>query len=167
MKNIDKYALQTRSKIYLETSAINFFYADDAPDKRADTITLFNEIQLGKWRAYTSYTVIEEINRATEEKAGKLLSLIKDYDIVVLPPHDAIHPLADIYVNEGIIPPKYRDDAVHIATASIHGMDIIISWNFKHIVKRKTILMSNFINARENYKQISIHSPSEVIEYDE
>ena len=93
--------------------------------------------------------------------------LIKDYGITVLPPNDEIHPLADIYVSEGIIPRKYRDDAVHIATASVYGMDIIISWNFKHIVKRKTILMTNLINARESYRQISIHSPSEVIDYDE
>ena len=154
-------------KIYLETSAINFFYADDAPDKRDDTIILFNEIRAGKWEAYTSYTVIDEINNASDETASKLLALIKEHDISVLPPHDDIYTLADIYVNEGVIPPKYRDDAVHIATACLHGMDIIISWNFKHIVKRKTILMTNFINARENYRQISIHSPSEVIEYDE
>ena len=152
-------------KIYLETSAINFYYADDAPDKRDDTILLFDEIKAGKWEAYTSYAVIDEINNASEETARKLLTLIKNYDIIILPPFNDIHNLADIYVKEGVIPQKYRDDAVHIATASIHGMDIIISWNFKHIVKRKTILMTNVINMRENYRQISIHSPSEVIEY--
>jgi hypothetical protein len=154
-------------KIYLETSAINFIYADDAPDKRDDTIILFNEIRAGKWDAYTSYTVINEISEAPEETSARLMALIKDFGIVVLPPNDEIHSLADIYVKEGIIPHKYRDDAVHIATACFYGMDIIISWNFKHIVKRKTILMTNFINTRENYRQISIHSPSEVIEYDE
>ena len=159
--------MPTLPKIYLETSAINFFYADDAPDKRDDTVILFNEIRSGKWEAYTSFTVIDEINNASEETASKLLTLIREHDISVLPPHDEIHPLADIYVNEGVIPLKYRDDAVHIATASVHGMDIIISWNFKHIVKRKTTLMANFINLRKNYRQISIHSPSEVIDYDE
>ena len=152
-------------KVYLETSAINFYYADDAPDKRDDTILLFHEIEARKWEAYTSYTVINEINNASEETAEKFINLIKNYDIAVLPPHDDIHSLADIYVSEGVIPLKYRDDAVHIATASVHGMDIIISWNFKHIVKRKTILMTNIINMRENYRQVSIHSPSEVIEY--
>ena len=51
--------------------------------------------------------------------------------------------------------------------AAISGMDIILSWNFKHIVKRKTILMTNLINSREGYKNIDIYSPSEVIENDE
>lgn len=154
-------------KIYIETSALNFFYADDAPDKRDETIMLFNEIKEGKWEAYTSYAVIKEVDAASSNTRKKLLSLIRDYEIIVLPPHDDIYPLADNYVNEGVIPPKYKDDAVHIATASIYHMDIIVSWNFKHIVKRKTILMCNLINAKENYRQISIHSPSEVIDYDE
>jgi len=113
-------------KIYLESSAINFYYADDAPDKRDDTIALFNEIHAGKWEAYTSFATINEINKASEETASKLLTLVKEYDITILPSHDDIHSLADIYVNEGVIL-KYRDDAVHIATASVHGMDIIIS----------------------------------------
>jgi len=157
----------TLPKVYIETTVLNFYYADDAPDKAYDTIAFFNEIRDGKWEAYTSYTVIDEINAASEETANRLLSLIKEYEIIVLPPHEAIYPLADIYVDEGIIPLKYRDDAVHIATASLHGMDIIVSWNFKHIVKRKTILMTNLINARENYRQIAIHSPTEVIEYED
>jgi len=78
-----------------------------------------------------------------------------------------VDKLADIYVAEGIVPTKYRDDALHIAMATITGMDIILSWNYKHIVKRKTILMTNLINAREGYKNIDIYSPSEVIENDE
>jgi hypothetical protein len=48
--------------------------------------------------------------------------------------------------------------------ATITGMDIILSWNFKHIVKRKTVIMVNLINTREGYKNIDIYSPSEVIE---
>jgi len=151
-------------KLYLETSTLNFYYADDAPDKRDDTIILFDEIKNNKWEAYTSYAVINEILKAPEQKKQLLLNLIKDYDIIVLPETPDIDYLANVYVNEGVIPLKYRDDAVHIATASVHDMDIIISWNFKHIVKRKTVIMTALINARENYKQIEINSPSEVIE---
>ena len=151
-------------KLYIETSTLNFYYADDAPDKRDDTIILFDEIKNNKWEAYTSYAVINEILKAPEQKKQLLLNLIKDYDIIVLPETPDIDYLANVYVNEGVIPLKYRDDAVHIATASVHDMDIIISWNFKHIVKRKTVIMTALINARENYKQIEINSPSEVIE---
>jgi predicted nucleic acid-binding protein len=156
-----------KPRVYLETSAVNFVFADDAPDKRDDTIKLFEEIKQGKYEAYAGYHVIAEINKAGHDLKAKLLALLKENDVVVLPSNDDIHYLADLYVKEGIIPAKYRDDAVHIATASYYGMDIIVSWNFKHIVKRKTILMTGIVNTREGYKQVGIHSPSEVIEYEE
>jgi hypothetical protein len=75
--------------------------------------------------------------------------------------------LADIYVTEGIIPQKYRTDALHIAIATVMDLDFVVSFNFKHIVKRKTIMMSSVVNMREGYKQIGIFSPTEVIENDE
>ncbi|WP_094548113.1 hypothetical protein [Petroclostridium xylanilyticum] len=154
-------------KVYLETTIFNFFYADDAPDKRDDTIKLFNEISYGKYEAYTSYAVTNEINKASDETKQKLFRLFNEYPIAVLDEGDEVEKLADIYVDEGIIPLKYRDDAVHIATATLTGMDIILSWNFKHIVKRKTIIMVNLINTREGYKNIDIYSPSEVIDDDD
>lgn len=150
-----------------ETTILNFYYATDAPDKRADTLILFQEIKQGRYEAYTSYAVIDEINKASESLKQKLLSLLIDYNIPILDEGSDVDRLADLYVNEGIIPLKYRDDAVHISMATIMGMDIILSWNFKHIVKRKTILMANLINTREGYKNIDIYSPSEVIENDE
>lgn len=157
----------SKLKIYLETTILNFYYADDAPDKKLDTIKLFEEISHGKYEAYASYAVIDEINRASEQIKHKLLSLLNKYDIIILDEENDVDKLADIYVAEGIVPVKYRNDALHIAIATTTGMDIVLSWNYKHIVKRKTILMTNLINAREGYKNIDIYSPSEVIEDDE
>ena len=154
-------------KIYLETTILNFYFADDAPEKRDDTIKLFKEIESGNYEAFTSYAVIDEINKASEETKIKLFNLLNRYEIEILEEGNEVDILADLYVKEGVIPLKYRDDAVHISMAAISGMDIILSWNFKHIVKRKTILMTNLINSREGYKNIDIYSPSEVIENDE
>jgi hypothetical protein len=153
-------------KIYLETTILNFYFADDAPDKKQDTILLFNEINQGKYDAYTSYAVIDEINKASEEKKQMLFSLFSKYNIAVLNEGSVADKLADLYVAEGVIPLKYREDAIHIAIATVAGLDIILSWNFQHIVKRKTILMTGLINVREGYKSIDIYSPSEVIEND-
>jgi predicted nucleic acid-binding protein len=156
-----------KMKIYLETTILNFYFAEDAPEKRIDTLKLFDEISREKYDAYTSDAVIEEISKATNELKEKLLSLIVKYNIPILDEGSEVESLANLYVNEGVIPLKYRDDATHIAMATITGMDMIISWNFKHIVKRKTILMTNLINLREGYKNIDIYSPSEVIENDD
>jgi hypothetical protein len=72
-----------------------------------------------------------------------------------------------VYISSGVIPKKYSTDATHLAAAAVHSLDCIVSLNFHHIVKRKTILETALINAREGYKQILIHTPAELIDYDE
>lgn len=152
-------------KVYLESTMLNFYFADDAPDKRQDTLTMFEEIRVGKYEPYTSFVTVDEINRTKNtQKREKMLALINEYDIGVLEDDSDADALADMYVREGIIPIKYRDDALHIAVATITEMHIILSWNFEHIVKRKTRHMVNAINLREGFRTIEICSPKEVIE---
>ncbi|MDR3304599.1 MAG: hypothetical protein LBS85_01005 [Clostridiales Family XIII bacterium] len=55
-------------KVYLETSVFNFVFADDAPDKKADTLKLFEEVRQGKYEPYTSAYVVEELEQANEPK---------------------------------------------------------------------------------------------------
>jgi len=152
-------------KIYLETSVLNFIFADDAPDKKADTLRLFEEIGEGKFRPFTSIYVTEEIDNASENKKRGMYGLIIDHDVDILQKTDEIKRLADLYVEEGIIPKKYAADALHIAAATVNDLDIIVSWNFRHIVKRKTVIMTESVNLRNGYKKMEIYSPSQVIEY--
>ena len=152
-------------KIYLETTMFNFYFADDAPDKKQDTLTLFEEIQAGKYDPYTSFAVVDEIEKTPDnQKRENMLALIKTYNIGVLEDDSEADILADIYIHEHIIPAKYRDDALHIAVATIREMHIILSWNFQHIVKLKTRNMVNAVNLREGFRTIDICSPKEVIE---
>ena len=94
-----------------------------------------------------------------------MLELISKYGIALLSSNEEIQRLADIYISEGIIPIKYRDDANHIAATTVYDLDFIVSYNFQHIVKMKTITMVESVNLRERYKRIGIYSPTEVIEY--
>ncbi|MCL2298982.1 MAG: type II toxin-antitoxin system VapC family toxin [Firmicutes bacterium] len=151
-------------RVYLETSVFNFVFADDAPDKRQDTLRLFEEIRQGKYEPYTSEYVLQELEDAPEDKRQRMLQLISDYCVNVITTSDEAIWLADAYVEEGIIPVKYRTDALHIAVTSVMDLNFIASWNFKHIVKRKTILLTESVNAREGYNRIGIYSPTEVIE---
>jgi len=153
-------------KIYLETTLFNFFFADDAPEKKQDTIKLFQEIKDGKYIPYTSDAVLEELEKASSEKFKQMSSLISQYSIISLPVTEEAKRLADIYVSEGVIPEKYPTDALHIALSTVNDLDYIVSYNFRHIVKLKTITMTESINLRENYKRIGIFSPTEVIDYD-
>jgi hypothetical protein len=96
-----------------------------------------------------------------------MLALIAEYNIQVINFSDEIKSLADVYVNENIIPVKYHFDGLHIACATVHDLEYVFSLNFKHINKLKTKTMTNAINIREGYRPIIIASPLEVIEYDE
>ena len=71
------------------------------------------------------------------------------------------------YVAEGVVSEKYFTDAIHIAVATVNDLDFVVSLNFQHIVKRKTMTMTEGINIREGYKRIGIHSPTEVINSDD
>jgi predicted nucleic acid-binding protein len=154
-------------EIYLETTVFNFKFADDSPEKKADTIKLFNEISEGKYIAYTSDYVLQELLKAKEPKRSKMVDLIEQYNVRLLEANEIAETLADKYVSGEIIPPGYRTDGIHIAMATINNLDIIVSYNFQHIVKLKTIMGTESINLREGYKRIGIYSPTEVIENDE
>jgi hypothetical protein len=93
-----------------------------------------------------------------------MIALLEVYNIEVLSVHADESRLAKLYVSEGIIPEKYVADALHIASTTVHDLDFIVSYNFKHIVKRKTIMMTEGVNLREGYRRIGIFSPTEVIE---
>jgi len=156
--------MQKKPKIYIETTLFNFYVENDKGDAHTDTVRLFKEIAAGKYEAYTSDYVLDELERAPKEKRDKMISLFSEYGIKVLEPDVAASILADLYVTEGVIPLKYRTDGLHIAIATINGLDMIISMNFQHIVKRKTAKMTGAINVLKGYHAIEIYSPMEVVD---
>jgi hypothetical protein len=154
--------------IYLETTIFNFPFANDAPHYQADTLQLFAEIKAGKFQPFSSEYVIRELEITKDkEKLTKMKTFISDYGITIIPAGSEIENLADIYISADIIPVKYATDALHIAAATVAGLDFIISLNFRHIVKHKTIIETEIINAREGFKRVFIHTPAEVIDHDE
>jgi hypothetical protein len=74
--------------------------------------------------------------------------------------------LADRYAAHGIVPPRFRNDMVHVALATIANADIVVSWNFKHIVRFDKIRAFNAVNLEAGYKVLAIHSPREVATYE-
>lgn len=71
--------------------------------------------------------------------------------------------LAERYIADGVIGPSMRLDARHIATATVHRVDVLVSWNFRHIVNLGRIRGYNSVNLREGYPLLEIRSPEEVV----
>lgn len=151
-------------RIYLDTSVLNFALSEDPSLKilKKATTDLLDDIKQGKYEGYISEQVLVEINRAPKAKAESLNNLVSKLDIESLSLDEAVEELADKYVKEGLIPVKYRDDALHIAIASVNDLDAVISWNFEHMVKLKTKHGVIAVNALLGYKLIDIVSPQEV-----
>jgi predicted nucleic acid-binding protein len=152
-------------KVYLETTVFNRFYDKDR-EFIAETKELFQKIKNGRIEAYTSTYVIEELDKAPEPKRKNMLNLISEYGINVLEIDQRAIDLADIYIEMGIIPLKFRMDGVHIAMASISEADCIISLNFHHINKLKTKMATEIINRLNGYSNPYICTPMEVFDYE-
>jgi len=150
-------------RIYIETTLFNFYF-DEGREAHIDTVRLFEAVGAGKYDAFTSDYVINELNETLDEKRNKMIGLIERFGITVLALDIEAEKLADIYVEQGIIPVKYRTDGIHIAVAAVNDLDMIISMNFQHIVKRKTKIGTGLINALNNYRAVEIYTPMEVCE---
>ena len=149
-------------KVYLETTMFNYYF-DSERDAHADTVKFFEEIKAGKYQAFTSNYTTEELSKAPEEKFVKMMGLIEEYDIAILNPSDDEVRLAVLYQEQGILPARSTTDALHIAAATVNDLDMILSLNFEHIVRKKTVVMTSSLNTQLGYRPIDIRSPMEVV----
>ena len=156
--------------IYLDTSVINFLFADDAPEKRDITIDFFNNfIQKGAYNTYISDFVLQEILQTNDiNKREQLIQVIEDYNIELMEISDynAVDDLAELYISNGVIPEKKRFDALHVAFSVINNIDYLVSWNYKHLanINRERKVIS--VNLSNNYlHSIRIITPLELIDY--
>ena len=75
--------------------------------------------------------------------------------------------LADKYIAEKIVGRTSLEDCRHIALATINRVDVLASWNFKHIVNLDKIKGYNSVNLRLGYQMIEIRSPNNLIKYED
>jgi len=154
-----------KQKIYLETTMFNYYF-DNTKNSQPSTVTFFKAIGCGQFEGYTSTYTYNELNDAQEPLRSDMLHLIEKYQIKVLETSDEVIQLSEKYIENNIIPRRKRIDALHIAIASFYKMDIIMTFNFKHINKLKTKNLIPAINLISGYKGITIAQPEEVIDFE-
>ena len=127
--------------------------------------TFFEQVKSGQFVLVTSAVVQDEIVAApptVRRFFEELLGLAEVADITV-----SALELRDAYLQAKIVTPKYSDDALHVALATVAGCPLIVSWNFQHIVHFQKIPLYNAMNTLQGYQQIAIFSPREVIQYED
>ena len=151
-------------KHYVETSVWNFLFADDAPEKRTSTENFFIEVEAGRYDIFVSEVVMAEIEDAPGGKYGKLRSAIDRYSPKALSSDEESDYMVEAYLEGGLLSPKNLIDLTHLSIASVNDMDILISWNLRHLVKARTRMLANAINRMNGYHDIEICTPGEAIE---
>ena len=154
-----------KQKVYLETTLFNYYF-DKTKNAQLVTVAFFEALRTGQFEGYTSVYTYGELSNAPEPQRTNMLRLIEEYHIAVLNTSDEVIHLAGQYISNNIILKQKRMDALHIAIASVNELDIILSYNFRHINKLKTKTLIPAINQVSGYRDIFIAQPEEVFDYE-
>jgi predicted nucleic acid-binding protein len=145
-------------RIYLDTSVIGGYYDEEFEN---DTKPLFERILQGEFEILYSIVTEDELINAPTQVRELLDSIPDNYKTKVELTEESIL-LADTYITEDVVGKTNRKDCFHIALATIHYADVLVSWNFKHIVNVMRIRGYTSVNIKYGYTAIDIRSPKEI-----
>lgn len=154
-------------KIYLDTSVISYLRQEDAPEKMKDTLELWEDLRKGKYHICVSDVTITEIDKCPEPKREFMIARLMDISYTLLRKDAEAINLSNLYVETGGLPPKSLNDALHLAIASVGDCDIILSWNFKHMVNFRAITAVEAVNIANKYRLLRIMSPTMLLDKEE
>ncbi len=146
--------------IYIDTSVIGGCFDDEFAEY---SNLLFQEFIAGKKIAVVSNITLKELKQSPEHVRKKYEEIPKG-NIEYVGLTEEAEVLAQKYIENGVISSNNLLDAEHIAIASVEKIDIVASWNFKHIVNINKIRGFNSVNLKEGYQVIEIRSPMEIID---
>ena len=155
-------------KVYLDTSVISYLDQQDAPEKMQETREVWELIKAGHYEIFISDVVLRELNDCKEDtKRAALFGHLSEIKYHLITVDESTVSLAEKIIANGVLKKKNLDDCQHISAAILSNCDIIISWNFKHIVNVKTIRGIKVITTVEGYKDILIYPPSALLSEEE
>ena len=152
-----------KQRIYIDTSVVGGYY--DAEFKE-HTVPLFERIFNGEFSVLLSTVTQDELENAPTHVQELIRNMHNEFT-EFLPISNDVVDLANEYMNERVVGQTSYADCLHIALATIHRADFLISWNFKHIVNVRRIMGYNSINIRNGYKQLEIRSPRDFGNYED
>ena len=142
-------------RVYADTSV---YGGCEDEEFREHSRRFIGKCKAGEITLVTSYVVAEELERAPFA-VREVPNLIPDENQHFLYRAQEIERLADSYMAAGVLSSKMRNDALHIAAATVAGVDIVVSWNLKHMANTERIRRYNEVNLRLGYTSVKIVTP--------
>jgi len=152
-----------RRRIYSDTSVIGGCFDQEF---ETESTLLFDRFRSGVDILVLSDLTLAELDAAPPQVRAVVESLAAESVEEVLFDEEAAE-LADHYISTGIIGAASLEDAQHIATATVNRVDVLVSWNFKHMVNLQRIRGYNSVNLRLGYPLLEIRTPQEVVGHDD
>lgn len=149
-------------RIYIDTSVFVGYFE---PEFEYWTKVLFARIAKSEFKVLISRLSDIELENAPQVVRDLANSLPKD-NVEWLDITTQAVQLADIYIDEKIVGKTSHSDCIHIAIATLNYADVLVSWNFKHIVNHLRIRGYNVVNFKYAHKILDIRSPREISEYE-
>lgn len=146
-------------RIYTDTSVIGGCEDEEFAEH---SIRLLDGFVRGERVLVLSILTVQELAMAPTAVRNRLAA-VPEQHLELLQLDTEARELADAYIAATVLPPTMRADAQHIAIATIGRVDVLVSWNFKHIVNLERIHGYNSVNLRNGYPMIEIRTPREVL----
>ena len=121
--------------VYIETSIIGYLTARPSNNlilmANLESTRQWWETRRDQFTLYISQIVLDEVARGDTEIATRRLEILRDFPLLEI--SEAVQNLAAQFLNRSNLPPKAADDALHIAAATVYGLDYLLTWNCRHI----------------------------------
>jgi predicted nucleic acid-binding protein len=146
-------------RVYLDTSVISAYLDDRTPERKRETVGFW--YQLNKYDVQVSELTVTEL-QATRDPATREQMMVLIHSFTVLPLSEEARVLAQHYLSRGVFSVGMMEDALHVAVAVVSRCEIVVSWNFKHLVNRRRRALVNESNVLMDYPPIDILAPPEL-----
>ncbi|WPQ60507.1 hypothetical protein SIO70_19345 [Chitinophaga sancti] len=145
--------------VYVDTSVFGGMFDKEFSEF---SIQLLNIFKRGRLKMMISDLVIEELKEARKEVMMQPEQV--PYKFMISTRHSPkAKMLAEMYIAAGALTIKSKGDALHVATATLQGADVLASWNFRHMVNTGKIELFNKINKEMGYRSIQIKTPRDIL----
>ncbi|MCX5647322.1 MAG: PIN domain protein [Phycisphaerae bacterium] len=145
--------------IYVDASVVGG--CEDA-EFAEDSLALWRLFVQGQYVMVLSEHTLRELAGAPEKVRRRLLEIPREHRLVLTEDQEA-DTLAEAYLEHRVVGPGSRSDALHVALAVVSACDVLVSWNFKHIVNLGRIRLFNAVSLERGYRPIEIRSPKEIL----
>ncbi len=150
-----------RRRIYTDTAVFGGYYDEEF---REASRQLFKRFKEG-----SDLLLLSDLTRlellGAPGRVARLVDSLPPSSVEMIELGEDARSLADLYIASGVVGAPMLADAQHIAAATVHRADVLVSWNFKHIVNLRRIHGFNSVNLREEYPLLEIRTPREVVAY--